>query len=192
MVWGKLETWDELKAICFFHIVGFVMELFKTSAAIGSWKYPDFAYTKLWEVPLFTGFMYSAVGSYLIQAWRFLKVRIEHYPPYWMATLVALAIYINFFSHHFIGDYRWYLTAFILGLYARSVVYFTPYDTERKMPLLLAFVLIGFLFGLLRISVHFLVFGNIPTKLVLGLLYMQANGALGHYWSLLHLLLWFI
>ncbi|MCW9687613.1 DUF817 domain-containing protein [Proteus terrae] len=144
MVRGKLETWDELKAICFFHIVGFVMELFKTSAAIGSWKYPDFAYTKLWEVPLFTGFMYSAVGSYLIQAWRFLKVRIEHYPPYWLATLVALAIYINFFSHHFIGDYRWYLTAFILGLYARSVVYFTPYDTERKMPLLLAFVLIGF------------------------------------------------
>ncbi len=144
MVWGKLETWDELKAICFFHIVGFVMELFKTSAAIGSWKYPDFAYTKLWEVPLFTGFMYSAVGSYLIQAWRFLKVRINNYPPYWLATLVALAIYINFFSHHFIGDYRWYLTAFILGLYARSVVYFTPYDTERKMPLLLAFVLIGF------------------------------------------------
>ena len=48
-----------------------------------------------------------------------------------MATLVALAIYL-ISSHHFIGDYRWYLTAFILGLYARSVVYFTPYDTERK------------------------------------------------------------
>ncbi len=144
MVWQKLETWDELKAICFFHLIGFIMELFKTSSAIGSWQYPDEAYTKLFGVPLFTGFMYAAVGSYVIQAWRFLKVRIEHFPPYWLVTLTAVAIYINFFMHHFIGDYRWYLTAFILGLYARSFVFFTPYDKERKMPLLLAFVLIGF------------------------------------------------
>lgn len=144
MVWKKLETTDELKAICIFHVVGFVMELFKTSSAIGSWSYPDEAYTKLWNVPLFTGFMYAAVGSYVIQAWRFLNVRIENFPPYWLATLIGLAIYVNFFAHHFIGDYRWYLTAFILGLYARTMVYYTPYDKERKMPLLLSFVLIGF------------------------------------------------
>ncbi|MCP5853850.1 DUF817 domain-containing protein, partial [Klebsiella pneumoniae] len=111
--------------------------LFKTSSAIGSWSYPDEAYTKLWNVPLFTGFMYAAVGSYVIQAWRFLNVRIENFPPYWLATLIALAIYVNFFAHHFTGDYRWYLTAFILGLYARTMVYYTPYDKERKMPLLL-------------------------------------------------------
>ncbi|MFD1091749.1 DUF817 domain-containing protein [Providencia vermicola] len=144
LVWSKLETWDELKAICVFHLVGFMMELFKTSATIASWQYPDAALTKLWGVPLFTGFMYAAVGSYIIQSWRFFKVRIEHYPPYWMATCVALAIYINFFSHHYIDDYRWYLTAFIFGLYARSVVFYTPLDKERKMPLLLAFMLIGF------------------------------------------------
>ncbi|WP_407901518.1 DUF817 domain-containing protein [Providencia rustigianii] len=144
LVWSKLETWDELKAICIFHLVGFMMELFKTSATIGSWQYPDEAYTKLWGVPLFTGFMYAAVGSYIIQSWRFFKVRIEHYPPYWMATLVALAIYVNFFSHHYIDDYRWYLTAFIFGLYARTVVFYTPLDKERKMPLLCAFMLIGF------------------------------------------------
>src|SRR5690606_4645781 len=46
-----------------------------------------------------------------IQAWRLLDVRIRHHPPYWLATLVALAIYVNFFSHHFIGDYRWYIAA---------------------------------------------------------------------------------
>ena len=144
LVWSKLETWDELKAICVFHLVGFMMELFKTSASIASWQYPDEAYTKLWGVPLFTGFMYAAVGSYIIQSWRFFKVRIEHYPPYWMATLVALAIYINFFSHHYLDDYRWYLAAFIFGLYARSMVFYTPLDKERRMPLLLAFMLIGF------------------------------------------------
>jgi uncharacterized membrane protein YoaT (DUF817 family) len=61
-----------------------------------------------------------------------------------MASLVALAIYANFFTHHFIGDYRWYIAACALGLYARTSVIFRPYDRDRKMPLLLAFVLIGF------------------------------------------------
>ena len=61
-----------------------------------------------------------------------------------MAALVALAIYANFFTHHAIGDYRWYLTAGALGLYARSTVVFRPLDRERRMPLVLSFVLIGF------------------------------------------------
>ncbi|WP_432443037.1 DUF817 domain-containing protein [Martelella lutilitoris] len=139
-----LETWDEFRAICLFHIVGFALEVFKTSGAIQSWSYPDFAYTKLFGVPMFSGFMYAAVGSYIIQAWRILQVRILHHPPYWMAALVALLIYANFFTHHFIGDYRWYIAALAIGLYARSTVVFRPYDRDRKMPMLLAFILIGF------------------------------------------------
>ena len=144
MLYFRLETWDEMKAITLFHVVGFALEVFKTSGSIQSWAYPDFAYSKLWGVPLFTGFMYAAVGSYIIQAWRLLDLRIKSHPPYWLAALTAAAIYVNFFSHHYIGDYRWYLAAFALGLYARTTVYFTPYDRTRKMPLLLAFVLIGF------------------------------------------------
>jgi uncharacterized membrane protein YoaT (DUF817 family) len=62
MVWTKLETVDELKAITLFHILGFALEVFKTSSGIKSWVYPDFAYTKLFGVPLFSGFMYAAVG----------------------------------------------------------------------------------------------------------------------------------
>jgi len=144
MLWAKLETTDELKAICLFHVVGFALEVFKTSSGIRSWSYPDPGYTKLFGVPLFSGFMYAAVGSYIIQAWRLLNLRIRHHPPYWMATVVALMIYANFFTHHFIGDYRWYLAAFALGLYARSVVVYRPLDKDRCMPLLLGFVLIGF------------------------------------------------
>jgi uncharacterized membrane protein YoaT (DUF817 family) len=144
MVWAKLETIDELKAICFFHLVGFALEVFKTSSAIGSWSYPDFAYTKVLGVPLFSGFMYAAVGSYIIQAWRLLDVRIRHHPPYWMATVIAILIYANFFTHHYIGDFRWYIAACVLGLYARATVVFKPLDRDRNMPLLLAFVLIGF------------------------------------------------
>lgn len=144
MLWTKLETTDELKAICVFHVVGFALEVFKTSAGIRAWSYPDPAYTKLFGVPLFSGFMYAAVGSYIIQAWRLLDMRITHHPPYWMATGVALLIYANFFTHHFIGDHRWIITALALGLYARATVVFRPLDRERRMPLLLGFVLTGF------------------------------------------------
>lgn len=144
MVWAKLETIDELKAISVFHVVGFALEVFKTSGSIQSWSYPDFAYTKLFGVPLFSGFMDAAVGSYVIQAWRLFDLRVRHHPSYWMAGLTALAIYANFFTHHYIGDYRWYIAACTLGLYARTTVIFRPYDQDRKMPLLLAFLLIGF------------------------------------------------
>jgi uncharacterized membrane protein YoaT (DUF817 family) len=144
MVFAKLETWDELKAITLFHVIGFGLELFKTSGPIRSWSYPDFAYTKLFGVPLFSGFMYAAVGSYIIQSWRLFDLRIRHHPPYWMAGLVALMIYANFFTHHYIPDLRWYLAALALGLYARTTVVFRPLDRDRTMPLLVAFLLIGF------------------------------------------------
>lgn len=144
MVWAKLETVDELKAITVFHLVGFALEVFKTSNGIKSWTYPDFAYAKVLGVPLFSGFMYAAVGSYIVQAWRLLELRVIHHPPYWMATVMGVVIYANFFTHHYIGDYRWYIAACALGLYARSTVVFRPLDRERKMPLLLAFMLIGF------------------------------------------------
>ncbi len=144
MVWMKLETVDELKSICLFHVVGFCLEVFKTSGSIHAWAYPDFAYTKLFGVPLFSGFMYAAVGSYIIQAWRLFDLRIRHHPPYWMATLIALAIYANFFTHHYIGDYRWYIAACALGLYARATVIYKPLDRDRTMPLILSFILIGF------------------------------------------------
>jgi uncharacterized membrane protein YoaT (DUF817 family) len=143
MVWVKLETLDELKAICLFHVVGFALEVFKTSSAIQSWSYPDFGYTKLFGVPLFSGFMYAAIGSYIIQAWRFFDLRVKHHPPYWMATIIAIAIYANFFTHHYIGDYRWYVAACALGLYARATVVFRPLDRDRSMPLLVSFLLIG-------------------------------------------------
>lgn len=144
MLVARLETLDEMKAICLFHLVGFALEVFKTSPGIGSWSYPDPAWSKVLGVPLFSGFMYAAVGSYIIQAWRLFDLRIRHHPPYWMAVSIACLIYANFFTHHWIGDYRWYLAACALGLYARTTVVFRPFDHDRRMPLLLAFVLIGF------------------------------------------------
>jgi uncharacterized membrane protein YoaT (DUF817 family) len=165
MLWAKLETWDELKAVCLFHVLGFALEVFKTSSGIQSWTYPDFAYTKILGVPLFSGFMYAAVGSYIIQAWRLFDLRIRHHPSHWMAALVAIAIYANFFTHHFMPDLRWYLTACALGLYARSTVIFRPYDRDRSMPLLLAFVLIGLFIWLAENAATFFGIWRYPHQL---------------------------
>ncbi|MFL5580979.1 MAG: DUF817 domain-containing protein [Gemmatimonadaceae bacterium] len=144
MLRAGLESWDELKAITLFHAIGFALEAFKTSEGIRAWSYQDFAYTKVLGVPLFSGFMYAAVGSYIIQAWRLFDIRVRHHPPFWMATVIALAIYANFFTHHYVADLRWYLAACALGLYARTSVTFRPLDRDRTMPLLASFLLIGF------------------------------------------------
>jgi len=176
MVLTKLETLDELKAITLFHLIGFALEVFKTSSSIQSWSYPDFGYTKLFGVPLFSGFMYAAIGSYVIQAWRVLDLRVRHHPPYWMATLAATAIYANFYTHHYIGDYRWYIAACTLGLYARTTVIFRPYDRDRRMPLLIAFVLIGFFIWLAENVHSFLGLWQYPN---------QIGG-----WSVVHIGIW--
>ncbi len=165
MLWAKLETWDEVKAITLFHLVGFALEVFKTSDAIGSWSYQDFGYTKLFGVPLFSGFMYAAIGSYIIQAWRLLDLRIEHHPPYWMSGLLAVLIYANFYTHHFIPDYRWYLAACALGLYARATVVFRPLDRERRMPLILGFLLTGFFIWLAENISTFFTIWSYPNQL---------------------------
>ena len=144
MIATKRETLDEVKAITLFHALGFALEAFKVSAGVQSWTYPDAALTKVMGVPLFAGFMYAAVGSYIIQAWRLLDLRIRHHPPHGLAALAAILVYVNFFTHRWIGDYRWHIAAFALGLYARATVTFRPRDRLRRMPLPLAFVLIGF------------------------------------------------
>ncbi|WP_221887135.1 DUF817 family protein [Campylobacter troglodytis] len=96
MVFAKLESRNKLKAICFFHF--FVLEAFKTSV-VHSWAYTNFAYSKIWGVPLFSSFMYAAVGSYIIQSWRLFHLQVHNHPPYALAVFVSALIYINFFTH---------------------------------------------------------------------------------------------
>ena len=83
------------------------MELFKTSDAIGSWQYPEEYLFGIGNVPLFTGFMYSAVGSYIARVWRLFDFQYTHYPARWQTVVLVSLIYLNFFTHHFIWDLRW-------------------------------------------------------------------------------------
>jgi uncharacterized membrane protein YoaT (DUF817 family) len=76
----KLESWKEAQVIIIFHIIAMGMEVFKTNPSIGSWSYPESAVLNILGVPLFAGFMYSAVGSYIARVWRIFDFRYQNYP----------------------------------------------------------------------------------------------------------------
>jgi uncharacterized membrane protein YoaT (DUF817 family) len=142
MVRSGLETRDELKVIMLFHLIGLALELFKVN--MGSWSYPEEGYIKIFGVPLYSGFMYASVASYLCQAWRRLKVELVRWPPLWAVVPLAVAIYLNFFTHHFVPDIRWWLTGMVMIVFWRSFVIYEVGGTRYRMPLAISFLLIGF------------------------------------------------
>jgi Uncharacterized integral membrane protein len=114
----KLETPREALVILIYHVVGTIMEIFKTE--MGSWAYPEPSALRIGGVPLFTGFMYACVGSYMVRAIRLFDMRFAPYPPFWMTAALAFGIYLNFFAHHYIFDFRYLLMAATLLLFART------------------------------------------------------------------------
>lgn len=142
MVRSGLETKDELKVITLFHVIGLTLEIFKVN--MGSWTYPEEGYMKVFGVPLYSGFMYASVASYLCQAWRRLHVELIKWPPFFFVLSLATAIYLNFFTHHFWIDVRWWLAVFVLIVFLRASVSYKVNGISYRMPIALSFLLIGF------------------------------------------------
>ena len=139
-----LETNKEALVIIIFHLVATLMELFKTSDAIGSWSYPEDYVFGIGNVPLFTGFLYSAVGSYIARVWRIFDFEFSYYPAKKTTLALVILIYINFFTHHYIWDIRWVLMAAVFLLFYRTSIYFKIDKDHRHMPILLGWFLVAF------------------------------------------------
>lgn len=150
----KIETWDEVLVICVFHLLGLIMELFKVH--IGSWAYPEHAITKFFGVPLYSGFMYASVASYMCQAWRRFNLKLYNWPEHRIARVIGALIYLNFFSNHFITDVRYLIGLLILFFFRKAIVKFHIENKAYKMPVILSFLLIGFFIWLAE---------NIATRL---------------------------
>ena len=142
MVAGRLETLRELRVILLFHLVGTLMELFKTH--VGSWVYEPDGVLRIGDVPLFSGFMYAAVGSYLVRVHRLFDLRFTRYPRRRVTAVVGAAIYLNFFANHYVQDLRWLLIAVVAFVFGRCVMHFRIFRRRCRMPLLLAFLLVAF------------------------------------------------
>jgi len=137
----RMETVREAKVILLFHIVGTLMELFKTH--VGSWTYPETNFFRIGHVPLFSGFMYASVGSYLARVTRILDMRYTRYPSFKLTVCLAVLIYANFFTHHFFPDIRILLFLSVAILFGPTWVYYRPYRKFRRMPLLVGFGLVA-------------------------------------------------
>lgn len=139
----KLEKPREAVVIVVFHIVATIMELFKTSDGIDSWAYPEDYFFGIGNVPLFAGFMYSAVGSYIARIWRIFDFQYSHYPSKATTVVLVVLIYANFFSHHYVWDFRWVLLGLTIFLFYRTNIYFRIIKTNRHMPILLGWFFVA-------------------------------------------------
>ncbi len=142
----RFEKPREFLVILVFHVLATGMELFKTHPAIGSWVYPSVgsALFVIGTVPLFSGFLYSAVGSYISRSFTFLDLTYERFPRYIHLWIIAALIYINFFTHHYFFDIRYALFAYVFIIFFRTQVQFRVYQEHRTMPFLLTVVLTSF------------------------------------------------
>ena len=138
MLVTRLEAGRELWVIMIFHVVGTIMELFKTD--VGSWQYEAEGILRIAAVPLFSGFMYAAVGSYLVRVYRLFDLTFTRYPPVWVTVIVATLIYVNFFTHHWIVDMRWWLTAAVVALWGPTIMHARFWRRRVRLPLIVIFL----------------------------------------------------
>ncbi|MFT4211766.1 MAG: DUF817 domain-containing protein [Microbacterium sp.] len=137
MIAGGLETRRELWVIVLFHLTGTAMEVFKTG--VGSWMYDSGGVLHIAGVPLFSGFMYAAVGSYMVRVYRLFDIRFTRYPSVWATGVLAAAIYANFFLHHFWWDARWMLLLGVVAVWAPTMMHARVWRSRMRLPLLAAF-----------------------------------------------------
>lgn len=144
MVRAGLEERREVFVICVFHALGLAMEIYKVSK--GSWMYPEFGYSKVYGVPLYSGFMYASVASYLCQSWRCFELQFTRWPKIEVASVLAALIYINFYTNAYIVDIRFILIPEVLWSFRGTYVSFlTADDRRRTVPLCVALLIVALL-----------------------------------------------
>lgn len=145
LLYCKLESWAEAKVIALFHVMAMIMEIFLTHPEIGSWQYPQPAVFKICTVPLFAGFMYSAVGSFFARSLRLFQVSIQYLPSFPNMLALALCSYINFMSKFFIPDIRYFLFAWSILIFWPTKIGFSLKHIHMKLPMLPVMFVLAFI-----------------------------------------------
>lgn len=145
LLYLKLESWTEAKVIALFHVMAMVMEIFLTYPQIASWQYPHPAVFKILTVPLFAGFMYSAVGSFFARSLRLYHVSFQHLPRFSAMLTLAVLSYINFMSKFFVPDIRYLLFAWSIVLFWKTKIGFELQKHRFQLPMLPVLLLLAFI-----------------------------------------------
>lgn len=145
LIYLKLESWAEAKVIALFHVMAMCMEIFLTHPLIASWQYPQPAVFKILTVPLFAGFMYSAVGSFLARSLRLYNVHFQYLPSFTNMMALAFLSYANFMTKFFIPDIRYFLFAWSAVIFWNTKIGFEIEDKKFKVPMLPILILLAFI-----------------------------------------------
>nr|WP_174506466.1 DUF817 family protein [Acinetobacter sp. Marseille-Q1620] len=145
LLYLKLESLAEAKVIALFHIMAMLMEIFLTHPQIASWHYPQPAIFKIFTVPLFAGFMYSAVGSFFARSLRLYQVSFKELPNFVNMLALALCSYINFMSKFFIPDIRILLFIWSIFIFWKTKITFCLSQKKIQLPMLPVLVTLAFI-----------------------------------------------
>jgi len=88
------------------------------------WVYPEASLFRIGGEAAVLRLHVASIGSYIARVWRLFDLRFTHHPPLWAVVLVGIAIYVNFFAHHFIVDIRYGLFAVMALMFGRTMIYF--------------------------------------------------------------------
>ena len=131
--------------IALFHLLAMGMEIFLTHPNIASWQYPQPAVFKILTVPLFAGFMYSAVGSFFARSLRLYRVSFEHLPRFSHMLWLALLSYINFMSKFFVPDIRLGLFLWSILIFWKTKIRFELQHHSIQLPMLPILLILAFI-----------------------------------------------
>ena len=107
MLLTRRETPREFATIAIFHAMGLMMELIKVKN--GGWSYPEHCVTKVAGVPLFSGFMYASVGSFVLELTK--RLGVTQLPHRGLLIGLFVALYGNFISNLWYPDLKLFLLA---------------------------------------------------------------------------------
>ena len=116
----KAEKPKEVLAIIIFHICAMGMEIFKTSPMVGSWAYPEPAILAISTVPLLLDLCIHLLGLILHVLGELIILYLLIYLKI-ILFFLGLAIYVNFFTNHFIYDFRYVIFLIAVIIFENKV-----------------------------------------------------------------------
>lgn len=137
----RYERAYALIPIMVFHVLGMGLEIYKVHA--GSWSYPAPGLFKIAGVPLYSAFMYSAIGSYVVRAMKEFDIKVIGWAKPWLTIPLAALIYVNFFTDTRWFDFRDLLYIGIILVFWRAKFSFVVRQKRHSWSVILAYFLIG-------------------------------------------------
>src|SRR5690606_23119521 len=100
---------------------------------------------KIMTVPVFAGFMYSAVGSFFARSFRLYHVSFLSLPSFANMLSLALLSYINFMTKFFVPDIRNVLFVWSVVIFWKTKIRFQIQQSQFQLPMLPILLILAFI-----------------------------------------------